>query len=458
MSELSGIERQQEAPTMRERAAGPLLPRWFTTLFYAVFVPFCIFSVYDVVRSLRIQHALTGAIGTLLGNVAADAVSPDSEAGRKAMAVLQGRSLDSFLYLNQTLLQDPEQDDRMARALALRRAVDWGTVSAQRQVIGDVVAHMKDDGSVASDFVMAPSAVQTLDEMVQQRRAQPDLTFVEDRITDVLAWLAAGHPGQPKGTERKQLMALQKEYAKKFFAGAEAAALRALAADWQGDPDKVRQEAAAAFDQMLQGKSSSLSPEAQAMCSAAANDWESRYRDGVMDVAKASREMVADIVKKDVFLDHPHVYQYLGLLDYPYKEVRDQVVEGAWLLRHDRFTIRFLAYFGTKTTFNPFMAVETLRLTREEHERALRVANQRRMGEAVALLGRIGVDYIEHADAYAKLGKDADDYVRRFIIAALREVAEEPAIGPEAKKALAEMQAAVAAGPGRPDLFKSSAE
>lgn len=456
MSEPTRIEEQQQAPVMRETVTGPLLPRWFTTLFYVIFVPFCLYSTFHVVRSVRTQHTLAVAINLLMGTLTTPAESPDSAAGRKILGVLGTRPLESFLYLNQTLLQNEEDDPRMARALALRRAMDWGRVSAERDVVERILAHMNDDGSLQSAFSIDKDMQQVLDQMVKERRSMPDATYVEDRITDVLDWLAKGHVGQPVGTEKKRLAALNSQYAKKVFVGSEAGALKAIADAWQGDVDPLRQQTAAAFYEMLKGQRTELSPEAKALCTAEADQWEKRYREGVLVVAIASREMVAEIVKKNTFLDHPHIYQYISMLDYDFDDVRKQVAEGTWLMRHHRFAIRFIAYFATKATVNPFMAVETLRLTKEEHERELRRANERRMVEAEALLGRIGVDYVQHPDDYKSVDKNPQDYMRRFIVSALSEVVDEPVIGPPARKALDEIRAAEGAQPGGPKLFTSS--
>jgi len=458
MSEPTRIEEQQQAPVMRETATGPLLPRWFTTVFYVIFVPFCLYSAFYVVRSLRTQHTLAAAINVLMGTLTTPAESPDGAAGRSALDVLRARPLESFLYLNQTLLQNDVDDPRMARALALRRALDWGSVSADRDVIERILAHMNEDGSLQSGFSIDKDMQQILDQMVKERRSVPDMTYVEDRITDVLDWLAKGHVGQPVGTEKKRLAALETQYAKKVFVGSEAAALKVIADAWQGDVDALRKQTAAEFSKMLKGQRTDLSAEGKALCTAEADQWEKRYRQGVLDVAIAGREMAAEIVKTNTFLDHPHIYQYISMLDNGFDDVRGQIIEGVWLLRHNRFVIRFTAYFATKTTVNPFMAVETLRLTKEEHERELRRANERRMEEAIALLGRIGVDYVQHPDDYKSVDKAPEDYMRRFIVSALSEVVDEPVIGPPARKALDEIRAADLARSGGPKLFTSSAE
>jgi len=184
---------------------------------------------------------------------------------------------------------------------------------------------------------------------------------------------------------------------------------------------------------------------------------EGTYEAGMTSLAQASRlvvEQIVGLMEKGKRLDHPHIYQYLSLLNHRFSGVWEQTAEGAWLLRHNQFTIRFLSFFATKTTINPFLAVETLRLTREEHEREMRRANIRRMRRAVALLGRIGVDYIQNRDAYETIVRDPDEFVRRFVVGALVEVADEESIADLVEAALADMRAADASRPGGP-LFAS---
>ena len=455
MSEPSAIEEEQQAPVLREAEAGPLLPRWFIVTFYVVFSVFSVYSIIHITRSLTIQHALTGAVDVVNGAVDRPAADLDSPEGQKALAVLKRHSSRALLYLNQALLQNEENDPRMARAMALRKAADWGRTSARRDVIGRIVEKMTDEGVLAGDFTVDEEMQQVLEEMVVERRAA-EMTYVEDRITDVLDWLAEGYPGQPTGPEKRRLSALKKQLAKKVFVGAEAKALEALMAQWRGDSNAAAREAAEAFDDMLAGQRAQLSPEATALCVERADQWEQRYRDGMIRIAQAGRQMAAEIGRSGRFLDHPHIYQYLSLLDHRFDEVRREANRGAWELRHSRFAFLFVSYFASKTAINPSMAVETVRLTREEHEREMREANVRRMREAVALLGRLGVDYVQDRDSYQlRVGK-RDDFVRKHVVGKLHELADEELIADLVEKALADIRRADVARPGGPLFFAAS--
>jgi hypothetical protein len=457
MSEASHVEQEQQAPTMRETVTGPLLPRWFTVGFYSIFIPFCIYSAIHITLSFITQSRLRTAISSIRGSMDEEAVDLKSPAGQAALGVLRKQPILSFLYLNQEMFQNEDSDPRMARALALEKAVGWERTSSQRALVTEILANMLDDGSLPSDFQLDGKQLQVLKDMVDERRANTELTYVENRITDVLAWVAGGHQGPPSGTEKRRLAALHEQLAKKVFLGSEAKALKTLMEEWSGSSDAVRQQAAERFAEMLKGEQTALSPEGLAVCQTEADRLERAYENGMTRLAEASRTVVEDIVQlmaKGKRLDHPHIYQYLSLLSSRFDGVREQTAAGAWLLRHNQFTIRFLSFFATKTTINPFMAVETLRLTREEHEREMRRANIRRMRLAVELLGRIGVDYLENPDSYQLKVPNRDEFMGKFVASALLEVADEESIADVVQKALDDLRAADAARAGGP-LFES---
>jgi hypothetical protein len=199
---------------------------------------------------------------------------------------------------------------------------------------------------------------------------------------------------------------------------------------------------------MLLDQKSELTPEESALCSEKADEWEGQYRLGMTYMARAGSALASYWagMEDGPRLDHPHIYQYLAMLDSRYPEVREQVSRGAWDLRHNRFTIRFLSYFATKTAINPFMAVETVRMTREENERAMRRSNLRRMREAIRVLGEIGVDYMASPDDYDLGVAEPDNFVRKWVVAALYEIADEDAISDVVGEALSELREADQSG------------
>ncbi len=446
---------------MREAATGPLLPKWFTMPFYVVFVLFSMLGVVYIIQSMRVQASLADAVGEI--NYGADGTFAelDTARGRELIDLLKAHAVNSFLYFNQAVLQDEERDPRMARALALRKAADWGVTSKRRAVVEMVVQHMGDDGALEEGFELDEEARAALRALAEERAADPELTYAEGRVTDAIAWLAEGAVEPPKGPEKRRMKALLDQYRKRSFMGTEAEALGWLIEEWNGRAEPAARDAVEQFRLMLGDKPAELSAESAALCAAEADRWEELYRQGMIRLAKAAYQMVEQIVAEHDSLDHPHVYQYLSILDQRFPEVREQVAEGTWLLRNDahagEFAIRFTSYFATKTAINSSLAVETLRLTKEENERQMRRANDCRMREAVKLLGRIGVDYIQNPDPYQCRAKDRDEFVRTYIVGALESVADEEVISDLVAEALADMRQADLARPGGPLFFGKEA-
>ncbi len=455
MSGRNGVEQEQQAPTMGEAAIGPLLPKWFTKPFYVVFVTFCVFGIVSIVRSMHVQAVLRSSIEAVNAQEGLDLSGAE---GRRLLDSMKEHPVDSFLYANQQILQDEEKDLRMARAMALRRAVGWGGSSKRKSVVQKIAENMNDDGSLAAGFAIDDQMRGVLQELVEERRADLELTYVEDLITDVLAWLAEGPVEPARGPEKRRMDALLSQYAKRTFLGTEAEALELLIQEWRQEADPVAKEAAERFVEMLGDRPAELSPEAAALCIQRANQWEDMYRDGMVRLGAAGYEMVEQIVTEGRRLDHPHIYQYVSLLDHRFEGVRQSVAEGVWLLRHSKFTIRFVSYFATKTAINSTLAVETLRLTREENEREMRRANNRRMREAVAMLGRIGVDYVQNSADYELGDQDPEEFMGDFVLGALQDVADEELIADLVAEALENVRRADLAQPDGARFFVQEAE
>jgi hypothetical protein len=127
-------------------------------------------------------------------------------------------------------------------------------------------------------------------------------------------------------------------------------------------------------------------------------------------------------------LRHSHIYQLISLLGFDYEEVRAQLREAAYAMRHNKFAVRFIGDFADRTTINPVMAVETERLTKEEHERELKRANDRRVRECIRLLGRIGLDFVRNPDHYEfRQIEDSAGYMREFVYHRLESLRDEEA-------------------------------
>jgi hypothetical protein len=435
-----------------------LLPRWLTVVLYAVLIPLCVFSVGFIGRSIYIQHELTGAVKLVGGRLGEPWVELTGPEGRRAMPWLEEHPRDGWFYLNQELLRDEAADGRMARALALRKAVQWGVNSARREVIRQITAHMTREGALESGFTIDEKMRQVLASMVAERRASPEMTYGERRVTDVLEWLLKEPPEPPTGTEKGRMQSLEAQYSKTAFQGPDARALKGLAQEWQPDSNPAAREAASKFALMLQGKQTDLSAESAAYCTQQADQWEGLYRQGMARTASVGYQLLEIIIKGNLFVDHPNVYQYVSLLGHRFDEVRAEAVKGVWLLRQNQFDIRFLSEYAGRTSVNPFLAVETARLTMEEHERVMRRENNRRLVEAVRLLGRIGVDYVEHTSDYKMPVPDQNQFMNGQIVHRLQDLTNEEIVRTDVAAALSAIRQADEKRTGGPLFFAAVAE
>jgi hypothetical protein len=162
-----------------------------------------------------------------------------------------------------------------------------------------------------------------------------------------------------------------------------------------------------------------------------------------------------DEPEEKLFVDHPHIYQYLSLLGYRYEigapekfeGVRELVYDGVYAMRRRKFTLYFLRYFGRKTAINPVMAVETERLTKEQHEREMRETNSERVRNAQKLMTDVFADYLDNPEAYIDKedpqfdgAAEVQDYVRAKLIHPMQDLIEDPTFGEHARQQLEKMR------------------
>ncbi len=452
MSEAAQIEKEQETPELRERATGRLIPLWVKIALYAILGPMSVFALVSAGWSLYVQHVLTRAVGLIKGGVETR-VDFDSDRYQQALQDLAWQPVDSFLYCNQELLQDDEDDPRMARALALQKAVRWETVSRRRDTIRKIIENMDESGALKTD-VLTPDVVATLEQMVEERRSNPEMSYAEQRITDVLAWVIEASRTPPKGFERRRLESLLTGFEKKKFVGEEVDALETLIREWSDSEESAARQAVPHFEKMLRAEHTQLPSESAAYCARRADYWERRYLNGMLALARAGKRMLDRIVETGRRLDHPHIYQYISLLRHRDNQIRQQIAEGVWLIRHRYYTIRFLGEFAARTTINPVMAAETVRLTRDEHERLMQRANARRVKECLRLLIRVGLDYLQNREQYElPRAEDPDAYMRRYVVHNLEILSEEEDVEQFAEDGLERLRQADRQAPGGPVLF-----
>jgi hypothetical protein len=224
--------------------------------------------------------------------------------------------------------------------------------------------------------------------------------------------------------------------------------------------------------------------------------FENAYEAGMTRIARAARTMVQmingprssgseegasaaykgyelDKPDEELFVDHPHIYQYLSLLGYRYEldhpekfeEVRQFVIDGVYAMRHRKFTLYFLRYFGRKTAINPVMAVETERLTKEQHEREMREANWMRVRNAQKLMTRVFADYLGNPESYLDAEdpqfdseQEVQDYVRAKLIHPMQDLVEDPTFGDHAREQLEQMRELAREHGAYDQFFRSVAE
>lgn len=439
--DLTEVEKEQETPLMREPATGPLVPRWFKWTFYLLLGSLAVVGLGFLTRSLAVQANLTDALATIRGNLQRN-LPLDSPEAQQAIVVLGGHPRYSFLYCNQEILQNEEDDPRMVRAMALRKAIRWGKISRRRDVISTILQNMDEEGRLDREFVLSSEITEVLSRMAEERIANPELSYAEKRITDVIQWLARGATTRPKGPEKDRLRALQEQLQKKYYVTEEAAALKALIESWNQSSEPLERKAAEHFGLMLQQERTALPSEVARHCGEEADRLEDLYRRGMVRLADASHRMLGKVVQRGMFLDHPHINQYLKLLRHRYEGIRKFVRKGVWILRHDKYTVMFLSDFLDKVNINPVMAVETERLTKEEHERVMRRENNRRRRAALELLTRIVLDYLRNPDPYLPRVEDPDRYLRQHVTHVMEELADDRLLGDRIQQSLAELRQA----------------
>jgi len=433
-------------------------PHWFRMVLYISFSLFIAASAVIITRSMVKQKRLTSALATL---EARDGV-PTPEQIDQARKDMAGEPVHSFQYLLQSLLQDLDNDRRMATVLVLDKAIGWGETSRRRALLTELVAAFHEDGALRDDRDFSDETMAQLADLIAARRSVADASYAETRITEVLEWMHAGCPTDPHATELRRLRVLARGYEKKRFTTKEAGVLRTVADGSSLLGPEALKGLAPKFTDMLAGETATLSESEIAECREHRDDLEAQYAAGMIQVAETAALIAAQIAENDIFVDHPHIYQCVSLLGYRYNPakpalhtgVREEITKAIiGLRRHNRFVIAHLAEFASRTAINPVMAVETERLTASEHERQMTWQNEERLRRCVALLQNTFQDYLENAAAYdikaGPITSDAerDTFIRKTIVGTLRSLSEDRTVGVKATAALEAMKAMKGAAP-----------
>jgi len=414
-----------EAPAQAGRtvevATGPLIPRWLLGLIYGVFVPFCVFGFYYIGRAIAVQQRIGAELRLIYGPWQGEPPPLDSPAVREAIDYLKRRPRNGLLYVIQQLMQDELKDPR------------------------ELLANMNLKGQMEPDYRLAPEYKRTLEELLAERRAHPSTSYEEQKITEVLEWLADGRPTPAKGPERRRLAALRTAYEKKLLSSAEKRLLRTIMGRWEQSDNPTQRSATSKFALMLEGKPTELSPEEKALCQQRADEWEALFLRGRVRITQVGVELAKAIQQRQRWLDHPELWDLVSLLHERCPEARRNLMEIVYTLRARKFTLVYLREFILKDSVNPVMAVETARLTKSEHEELLREENHRRRIACIELARRIALDYC--AEPFQIQGVQAEgskDFFKANILRPLEAVVEDKEVGTYAQAALDALEQACA--------------
>jgi hypothetical protein len=401
-------------PGERRRMATPL----WAKIVYVVLGPLTALAMLKLCWSMVEQHRINRALDAL-SRAGGAAVMPASE----ARAGLLKRPLIGMLYVIQELQQEPAKDDRMAKALALRRAADWTRLSTRRGVLRKVHEAMDFSGALPSGWRLAGRDAEVLAEMISERESDPELGYGERRVTEVLGWVANPERGEAKGFERVRVGKLLEGYDKKTLKGGERAGLEEVAERWAAEGTAVEKAAVPKLEKIIAGAPAELSAEEKAACLEAADVLEASYRDSRVALADVLEEGASRLAADRARVPHPTLYSLTHLLGYEYPAVRERVGSAVLDLDYHKQLIEFLAKQATRQHVNPVMAVETAKLTKEEHERKLNAQNVRRRAASIELLGRVKIAFCKKP--WELLGVHKRDVVS---VSEARELVEEQTV------------------------------
>ncbi len=426
-----------------ERETGRLIPVWLSTTIYAIFIPWCVVSFAFIGYSMVVQHKILAVIQTINGPWKGDPPPLEGQQLKEGLAFLKEDPRDNLLYLIQTMLQDEIDDPRMARAIVLRKATRWEVESQRRQLFDELLAHLSSEGEIDLDYQLPAAHARTLDVLIAERLANPSDSYEAGKITDVLEWIQAARPKPAAGPERRRVKSLSLKYGKRLLPRKEKRVLEGIEAQWRLSADSAQQAAADQFARMRDGQHAELSEASRRLCEEEARKSEEQYLTGRTRVTQVIASLVGTIrsERKTLKLDHPVLWDLVRLLQEAHRPARENIAEAVFQLREQHFTLIFLSQFIQKDAINPMMAVETPRLTNDEHEELLKEENLRRRLACIDVAQRIALAYCEEPFTIRKIEPDLQEaFFKDKVIRPLAAVAEDKQVGERASKALAAIQ------------------
>lgn len=427
----------------QETVVRPPMPLW-AKIVYLVLVPLVLVAWVLLARGLVQQRDVTRAVEALALGPAPGRLPADA-----ACARLMERPQLGLLFLVQELQQDPADDPRMVEASALRRSAEWTILSTRRTLLELLRSNMEYSGALRPGFTLPPERAAELDALIREREADTEAGYEDQKITEVLKWIRDGAPGEPKGYERIRVERLLAGYQKKQLKGGERTALTRLSEQWRASDQPVRRALADQFGLILAGKPAQLTDDERAECLRAAGELEKSYEASRVTLTAALLQISTKLAGEHARIHHPLLFELSTLLGSPYPEVRKGVAESLLLFRYHKHVVIFLGKQALRSHVNPVMAVETARLTKEEHERKLEAENLRRRIESISLMTRIQVDYCKRP--YELIGVHARDIydlpesrkiMNDNVVVTLRALTDDPKVHDEVTRALAAIEAA----------------
>lgn len=410
-------ERQVELET------GRLLPSWISLPLYTFFIFWSVFACAWIAYSMVIQHKILGAIDLIGGPWTGEAPPMDSPPVQDGLDILRKKPRNSALYIIQELRQDAIGDPRMVRAIALRKAVTWVVESRRRALFDVLLEHMNESGEMERGFELPAQHAQALRDFLRGRQEHPSESYEEEKITEVLEWIADGASTPAKGPEKRRIKALAGNYGKKVFFGKEANVLSVIAQEWEGSGEELRRSAAEKFAVMLAGEHAELTPEEAALCEERAEYWQALYFHGHRRLAAVIGELVPIVAREKTRVDHPHLWDLVRLLDMDDEQVRQSVSGAVLALKERKYILIYLSEFLERAAINPVMAVETRRLSKAEHEEELKEELLRRRLASLDVLRQIGLDYCREPFQIEGIAPGAqEEFFRAKVIATLEGV------------------------------------
>lgn len=420
-----------------ELETGELLPRWITVTLWAVFLPFCVFAAFWIGRSIIVQQRIQDYLQVLSGPWEGKPPPMESDVVENGLQLFEEEARPSLLLILQRLIREEIDDPRMARAIALRKATEWGLESRRRQLFEEILQHMSTDGDMPPDYELPPEHRKTLTVLLEERQQRKTVSYEQQKITEVLTWLAQGRPTPPKGPEHRRVRSLQNKYEKRLFVGEEREVLEELAESWPKKDAPVKQSAGTKFALMLEEKPTELTPQETMVCEEVAQGWEDRYMLGEERLTHVARRLVKYIEANNVFIDHPEVWEVIRLTQHRHPPARDNMKDAVFALRNRKYCHIFLSNFLLKTAINPVMAVETVRLTKDEHEQQLRAENHRRRMACLEVARDIAKTYCTKPFPIDEVPKQEEpEFFRNHIIEPMETLLEDDDVGAKARQML----------------------